>query len=276
VNPSRPTPGAASNGPLAARREGSAPKVVVDDVTVRFDSALAIDHLSLAIHRGEFVSIVGPSGSGKSTLFNLVSGLLRPTSGQVLLDGREVTGETGHVGYMLQKDLLIPWRTVVGNIVLGAALTSGVTSRDREEAAALATRYGLGEFLDHYPHALSGGMRQRVALMRTLALHRDVLLLDEPFGALDSQTRLDMQLWLLSVYEDLDVTILFVTHDVDEAIFLADRVAVLSERPGRILADLPIPLPRPRDLEVLTSPSFTKLKRELLRLLHNPVAAMAS
>jgi ABC-type nitrate/sulfonate/bicarbonate transport system ATPase subunit len=112
--------------------------------------------------------------------------------------------------------------------------------------------------------------------MRTLALHKDVLLLDEPFGALDSQTRLDMQLWLLSVYEDLDVTILFVTHDVDEAIFLADRVAVLSERPGRIVTDLPIPLPRPRDLDVLTSPSFTELKREVLGLLHNPVAAMAS
>jgi ABC-type nitrate/sulfonate/bicarbonate transport system ATPase subunit len=251
-------------------------KVVVDDVTVRFEGLLAIDHLSLAVGRGEFVSIVGPSGSGKSTLFNLVSGLLRPTSGRVLLDGRDVTGETGHVGYMLQKDLLIPWRTVVGNIVLGAALTRGVTSRDREEAAALATRYGLGEFLDHYPHALSGGMRQRVALMRTLALHKDVLLLDEPFGALDSQTRLDMQLWLLSVYEDLDVTILFVTHDVDEAIFLADRVAVLSERPGRIVTDLPIPLPRPRDLDVLTSPSFTELKRDVLGLLHNPVAATAS
>jgi ABC-type nitrate/sulfonate/bicarbonate transport system ATPase subunit len=253
---------------------GGQPKVVVDDVTVRFDGALTLDGLSLEIGKHEFVSIVGPSGSGKSTLFNTVSGLLRPTSGRVLLDGRDVTGQTGHVGYMLQKDLLIPWRTVVGNIVLGAALTRGVTSRDREEAAALATRYGLGEFLDHYPHALSGGMRQRVALMRTLALHTDVLLLDEPFGALDSQTRLDMQLWLLSVYEDLEVTILFVTHDVDEAILLADRVAVMSGRPGRILADLPIALPRPRGLDVLTSPEFTALKREVLRLLHGPKAAV--
>jgi ABC-type nitrate/sulfonate/bicarbonate transport system ATPase subunit len=254
----------------------TSPKVLVDDVTVRFDGALTLDHLSLEIGRSEFVSIVGPSGSGKSTLFNIVSGLQRPDSGRVLLDGRDVTGETGHVGYMLQKDLLIPWRTVVGNIVLGAALTRGATNRDRQEAAALASRYGLGEFLDHYPHALSGGMRQRVALMRTLALNTDVLLLDEPFGALDSQTRLDMQLWLLSVYEDLEVTILFVTHDVDEAILLADRVAVLSSRPGRILADLPIPLPRPRDLDVLTSPEFTELKRQVLRLLHHdPVAAVA-
>jgi NitT/TauT family transport system ATP-binding protein len=246
------------------------PKVVVDDVTVRFEDTLALDHLSFTIGASEFVSIVGPSGCGKSTLFNAISGLLRPTSGRVLLDDRDVTGETGHVGYMLQKDLLIPWRTVIGNIVLGAALTRGVTDRDREEAASLAARYGLGEFLYHYPHALSGGMRQRVALMRTLALHADVLLLDEPFGALDSQTRLDMQLWLLSVYEDLNVTIFFVTHDVDEAIFLADRVAVMSGRPGRILEDLPIPLPRPRGIDVLTSPTFIDLKREVLQLLHNP------
>ncbi len=252
------------------------PKVVVDEVTVRFDGMPVLDRLDLTIGTSEFVSIVGPSGCGKSTLFNAISGLVQPTSGRVLLDGRDVTGETGHVGYMLQKDLLIPWRTVVGNIVLGAALTRGVTARDRQEAERLATRYGLGEFLQHYPHALSGGMRQRVALMRTLALHTDVLLLDEPFGALDSQTRLDMQLWLLSVYEDLNVTVLFVTHDVDEAIFLADRVVAMSGRPGRILADLPIPLPRPRDLDVLTSPRFTELKREVLHLLHAPAVPVPS
>lgn len=136
------------------------PKLVVDDVTIRFDGTLAVDHLSISIGRSEFVSIVGPSGCGKSTLFNTISGLVRPASGRVLLDGRDMTGETRHVGYMLQKDLLIPWRTVIGNIVLGAALTRGVTRGDREEAASLAGRYGLGEFLDHYPHALSGGMRQ--------------------------------------------------------------------------------------------------------------------
>ena len=247
------------------------PRVVVDDVTVRFENTLAVEHFSLTIGRAEFVSIVGPSGCGKSTVFNAISGLVRPSAGRILLDGRDVTGETGHVGYMLQKDLLVPWRTVIGNIVLGAALTRGTTGQDREAAARLATRYGLGDFLHHYPHALSGGMRQRVALMRTLALHADVLLLDEPFGALDSQTRLDMQVWLLSIFEELSVTIVFVTHDVDEAIFLADRVVVMSGRPGRILADLPIPLPRPRDLDALTSPTFTSLKRETLRLLHGPV-----
>jgi len=246
------------------------PKLVVDAVSCTFDATPVLAEVDLTLEQGEFVSIVGPSGCGKSTLFNIVSGLVRPTSGRVSLDGRDVTGRTGQVGYMLQKDLLVPWRTVIGNIVLGAALTRGATRADRHEAARLATRYGLGEFLDHYPHALSGGMRQRVALMRTLALKADVLLLDEPFGALDSQTRLDMQMWLLSVFEDLNATILFVTHDVDEAIFLSDRVAVMTGRPGSIAADIPIELPRPRGIDTLTTPEFTELKRRALSLLHRP------
>jgi ABC-type nitrate/sulfonate/bicarbonate transport system ATPase subunit len=251
------------------------PKLVVDAVSCVFDRTRVLGDVSLTLGRGEFVSIVGPSGCGKSTLFNIVSGLIRPTTGSVRLDGRDVAGETGHVGYMLQKDLLVPWRTVIGNIVLGASLTRGSTRRDKQEAARLATRYGLGEFLHHYPHALSGGMRQRVALMRTLALKADVLLLDEPFGALDAQTRLDMQMWLLSVCRDLNVTILFVTHDVDEAIFLSDRVAVMTGRPGTIAADLPIGLPRPRDINTLTAPEFNALKRQALALLHRGDPAVA-
>jgi ABC-type nitrate/sulfonate/bicarbonate transport system ATPase subunit len=244
------------------------PKLVIDNVTCEFDGVRALDGVSFTLGRGEFVSIVGPSGCGKSTLFNVVSGLLRPTRGRVLLDGKDVTGETGHVGYMLQKDLLLPWRTVIGNIVLGASLRRGATRRDREEAATLAGRYGLGEFLHHYPHALSGGMRQRVAVMRTLALKADVLLLDEPFGALDAQTRLDMQMWLLSVCRDLNATILFVTHDIDEAIFLSDRVAVMKGRPGRIARDIAVNLPRPRGIDTLTSPDFIDFKRQAMALLH--------
>lgn len=244
------------------------PKLVIDDVGCEFDGVRALDGVSLTLGRGDFVSIVGPSGCGKSTLFNIVSGLLRPTRGRVLLDGKDVTGATGHVGYMLQKDLLLPWRTVIGNIVLGASLRHGATRKDREDAATLAGQYGLGEFLHHYPHALSGGMRQRVAFMRTLALKADVLLLDEPFGALDAQTRLDMQIWLLSVCRGLNATILFVTHDVDEAIFLSDRVAVMTGRPGRITADIAVGLPRPRGIGTLTSPDFTGVKRQALALLH--------
>ncbi len=186
----------------------------------------------------------------------------------MLLDGQDMTGERGHVGYMLQKDLLLPWRTVVGNIVLGAALRRAVTREDRVRAAELATRYGLGEFLNHYPRALSGGMRQRVAFMRTLALQSDLLLLDEPFGALDAQTSLEMQMWLLSVCQDLNATILFITHDVDEAIFLSDRVVVFTGRPGSIAADIAIETPRPRGLDDLTTGEFIERKREALALLH--------
>ncbi len=250
-----------------------ASKLVARDITCRFDGTLALQDAAVEVRAGEFVSIVGPSGCGKSTLFNVISGLLAPASGRVEIDGRDVTGSTGHVGYMLQKDLLVPWRTVVGNIVLGAALTRGVTERDETEARALGDRYGLAGFLDHYPHALSGGMRQRVALMRTLAVHRDLLLLDEPFGALDSQTRLSMQQWLLEVWDDLDRTVLFVTHDVDEAIFLADRVLVMSPRPGRIATEIPVPIPRPRGLATLTAPGFMDVKRRILGFLYGQGAA---
>jgi ABC-type nitrate/sulfonate/bicarbonate transport system ATPase subunit len=173
---------------------------------------------------------------------------------------------------MLQKDLLVPWRSVVDNITLGAALTRGVTKADRAQAVDFARRYGLGDFLDHYPHALSGGMRQRVALMRTLATNHDLLLLDEPFGALDSQTRLEMQQWLLEVWAETQRTVLFVTHDVDESIFLSDRILVMSPRPGRIVSELVVNLPRPRTLQQMTEPDFIAIKRQILDLLHGTAA----
>jgi ABC-type nitrate/sulfonate/bicarbonate transport system ATPase subunit len=240
-------------------------------VKCTFDDLTVLSNASLDVSHAEFVSIVGPSGCGKSTIFNVVAGLIQPTEGHVLLDGREITGQTGHVGYMLQQDLLLPWRTVVENIVLASALTRGTTERDRAEAVELAHRYGLGDFLNHYPSALSGGMRQRVAFMRTLAMKSDVLLLDEPFGALDAQTRFEMQMWLLSVCRGLDVTVLFITHDVDEAILLSDRVAVMEGRPGRIIREIDVQLPTHRDFNTLTLPHFTELKHEVLALLHPTV-----
>ena len=246
----------------------AAPKLVVDGCARRFGETVALAPTDLSVRPGEFVSLVGPSGCGKSTLFNLISGLIRPDQGHVLIDGIDVTGRPGHVGYMLQKDLLLPWRSVVDNITLGAALTRGVTKCDRNKAIDAARRYGLGEFLDHYPHALSGGMRQRVALMRTLATAQDVLLLDEPFGALDAQTRLEMQQWLLEVWGETQRTVLFITHDIDESIFLSDRILVMSPRPGRIVAELAVDLPRPRTLEMLTTEPFTAVKRRILGLLH--------
>ena len=237
-------------------------------VTKVFADKVVLAPTDLSVDEGSFVSIVGPSGCGKSTLFNVIAGLLAPDAGEVSLQGRNIVGATGHVGYMLQKDLLVPWRTVEDNITMAARLTGRVTSAQRQEARQIAERYGLGEFLDHYPQALSGGMRQRVAFMRTLVTHQPLLLLDEPFGALDAQTRLDMQRWLLDVWRETSRTVLFITHDVDESIFLSDRILVMSPRPGRIVADLVNPLGRPREIDVLTDSTFVDLKSQILRLLH--------
>ncbi|MCC3701956.1 ABC transporter ATP-binding protein [Rouxiella badensis] len=242
------------------------PKLSLQQVTRRFGSMTALAPTNLDIQQGEFVCIVGPSGCGKSTLFNLVSGVLTPDSGKILIDNQNVTGTSGHVGYMLQKDLLLPWMTVIDNIVLGAILKGGATKAQRAAGVALAQRYGLGEFIHHYPAALSGGMRQRVALMRTLAMQHEIMLLDEPFGALDSQTRLSMQQWLLTVWSEQQRTVIFVTHDIDEAVYLADRVVVMSPRPGRVREILTVDIPRPRPLSCLTSPEFTVLKRKILDL----------
>jgi len=237
-------------------------------VAKTFADKMVLAPTDLSIAEGSFVAIVGPSGCGKSTLFNIIAGLLTPDAGEVRLEGRDVVGATGHVGYMLQKDLLVPWRSVEDNITMAARLTRKVTSADRAEARQIAQKYGLGEFLDHYPQALSGGMRQRVAFMRTLVTHQALLLLDEPFGALDAQTRLEMQRWLLDVWRESGRTVLFITHDVDESIFLSDRVLVMSPRPGRVVADLANPLARPRDLDVLTDPDFVALKSQIMHLLH--------
>ena len=244
------------------------PLLSLREVAKTFGETVALAPTTLTIDEGSFVAIVGPSGCGKSTLFNVIAGLLAPDGGDVLLRDRAVTGTTGHVGYMLQKDLLVPWRTVEDNITMAKRLTGRVTPEDRAEARRMARAYGLGEFLRHYPSALSGGMRQRVAFMRTLMTHQSLLLLDEPFGALDAQTRLEMQQWLLQVWRDAQRTVLFITHDVDESIFLADRVVVMSPRPGRVVADFLNPLARPRTLDMLTEASFIELKGRVMHLLH--------
>ncbi len=240
----------------------------ISHVSHAFGANRVLHDINLNMAEGEFVCILGASGCGKSTLFNAVSGLLRVDGGSIRLDDEDVIGKPGRVGYMLQKDLLLPWRTVLDNIVLGASLTRGVHAADRDKAAELAIHYGLGGYLDHYPHALSGGMRQRVALMRTIAAGREVMLLDEPFGALDSLTRFTMQRWLLDVWAELGRTIMFVTHDIDEALFLADRVVVMLPEPGRIACILDVELGRPRELDCMASPPFMALKAEALKLLY--------
>src|SRR6201988_1463329 len=225
-------------------------KLSLDQVGMTFKTPhgafLALAPVSLAIAPGRFVSLIGPSGCGKSTIFNIVAGLLEPTQGRVLIAGADSTGTIGRVGYMLHKDLLVPWRTVLDNVILGMEI-QGVPLRDaRQRALPLLQRYGLSGFEYLYPNALSGGMRQRAALLRTLLFDTDVILLDEPFGALDAQTKLQMQEWLLGLWADFGKTVVFVTHDIEEAIYLSDEVHVMATRPGRIIASISVDLPRPR------------------------------
>lgn len=249
----------------------------VQGVSKRFDaggsSVSAIEDVSFDIPRGAFVSILGPSGCGKSTLFNIIAGLLPPTSGDVRLENTSVIGQAGQVGYMLQKDLLLPWRTIEDNITLGQTLRGVCRRQSRTEAAPLIARCGLHGFEKKKPHQLSGGMRHRAALLRTLFTGKDVLLLDEPFGALDAITRLQLQETLVDVWQETGKTILFVTHDVEEALFLSDEIIVLTARPGRVRARLPVSLPRPRTTNMLASPELMGLKAQLMGLLLQEVSA---
>jgi ABC-type nitrate/sulfonate/bicarbonate transport system ATPase subunit len=227
----------------------------------------ALDRVDLAIKPGEFVTLIGPSGCGKSTLFNIIVGLTAPDPGcEMFIDGKPQPHDhlLGRVAFMPQRDMLLPWRTVIDNAILAAEIDGVPRAEARQRAAAALDRFGLSGFGKHYPAQLSGGMRQRVALMRTFLFERDIMLLDEPFGALDALTRALMQRWLLEVWEGAKRTVLFITHDIDEAIFLGDRVLVMSARPGRIKMDLPVPIARPRAPDVVTAPKFIDPKRTLL------------
>ncbi|MFT8319061.1 MAG: ABC transporter ATP-binding protein [Sporolactobacillus sp.] len=227
----------------------------------------AMRSISMRVASGRFVSIIGPSGCGKSTLFNLIAGLSTPTEGEILLDGEPITGETGHVGYMLQKDLLLPWRSIIDNVIIPLEIRGVPKRKARERALPMLQKYGLGGFEHDHPDALSGGMRQRAGLIRTLLDDKSVILFDEPFGALDAQTRLHMQNWLLQIWSDFKKTVLFVTHDIEEAIYLSDEIYVFTPRPGQITARIEVGLPRPRGEQVLLDQRFLTLKRELLLML---------
>ncbi|MGN6125489.1 MAG: ABC transporter ATP-binding protein [Humibacter sp.] len=257
--------------PLAPARTGRA-ELTINGVSRRFASdagtTVALDNASLTVRPGEFLSIIGPSGCGKSTLFNLIAGLDLPSSGVVEINGESIIGEQGHVGYLLQKDLLLPWRSVLNNVIIGMEISGVPKRKAREIAMPFLEAYGLKDFADHRPDQLSGGMRQRAALLRTVLFNRDVILLDEPFGKLDAQTRATMQEWLLDLWDDFKKTVVFVTHDIDEAVYLSDRVIVMSPRPGRIVADIPIDLSRPRKPAIVTSPDFVDYKTRILSLLH--------
>jgi len=213
------------------------------------------------------VTLVGPSGSGKSTLFSLLAGLLDPEQGEILLDGQLQQERTGSFGYMPQRDLLLPWRSVTANVAIPLELGGMDRTVAGERAEEMLAHFGLEEFGDLYPYALSGGMRQRAALLRTILTEQDVLLLDEPFGALDALTRRELQDWLLNLWQEYSKTIFFITHDVDEALYLGDRVLVLSSRPGHIVETLEVDLPRPRRSSMIARPEFGRQAARLLEAL---------
>ena len=251
---------------------GPAAKLVLEDLSMVFHTGgqefTALAPATLHVPAGRFVSLIGPSGCGKSTLFNIIAGLQVPTTGRVLIDGQDYTGYIGQVGYMLQKDLLLPWRSVLDNVALGMEITGVPLKEARARALPLIKRYGLAGFEHQYPSSLSGGMRQRAALLRTLLVERDIVLLDEPFGALDAQTKAQMQEWLLQIFADFGRTVIFVTHDVEEAVYLSDEIHVMATQPGRIVETLPVDLPRPRERSIVSTPRFVAMKKYCLDLLH--------
>ncbi len=247
------------------------PKLLVQGVTKIYRdgrrSLEALAPIDLAIATGEFVSIIGPSGCGKSTLFNIIAGVEKASSGMIAIDGNVGEARAGKSGYMPQQPLLLPWRTIEENVMLGLDIRRTPRKKARQEAYELLKRFGLADFAQNYPATLSGGMRQRIALLRTVLFNHDFLLLDEPFGALDALTRLSSQMWLLDLWQDFHSSVLFITHDVREAILLSDRVYIFSARPGRVLRLVEVDLPRPRQPEQLAWAQSVQLEQELVTLL---------
>lgn len=225
-----------------------------------------LDGISLTVGEGEFVTLLGPSGSGKSTLFRLIGGVETPDGGSIRIGGRETAGERGYISYMPQQAALFPWMSVSGNVA--AALEAGGMNRKEARRSALEwlERIGLGAVADEYPAVLSGGMQQRVSFLRALLMPRDLMCLDEPFAALDAMTRTEMQKWLLQMWESHRRSVLFVTHSIEEALMLSDRIYVLSPAPARVLREIAVPFERPRRADVWTDPDFVELKKDILEL----------
>lgn len=226
-----------------------------------------LENISLHVDAGEFISVLGPSGSGKSTILKIAAGLLKPDRGRVFIDGIDETGQSRLVGYMPQQDLLFPWKTLKQNAVMPLIAAGWGKQKAYTRVEDLLPVFGLNGFSDYYPGQLSGGMRQRAALLRTMLIDSDLMLLDEPFAALDALTRENMQDWLLNIWETFKRSVLFVTHSIDEAIYLSDRIYVISERPGRNVLEQTVDIIRPRNKAVVTTPIFTAYKKLLIKAL---------
>ncbi|MGW3614014.1 ABC transporter ATP-binding protein [Micromonospora sp. NPDC005163] len=259
---------ASSVGVVTGTTRESAPIISVKGVTKRFrrkeQVVTAIKNVDLDIQRGEFICIVGPSGCGKSTLLNMAAGLMDPSAGRLLFEGAGLDGPNTSVGYITQKDNLLPWHTVEGNVGLSLAIRKVDKKQARERVAEMVNLVGLSGFEKSYPSELSGGMRKRVTLARTLAYDPPVILADEPFGALDAQLKLVMQAELQRIWMETGKTVLFVTHDISEAVAMGDRVIVMSTRPGQVKVDRRIDIPRPRDVfKIRHQPGFADLAEEL-------------
>lgn len=242
-------------------------KLRVESIKKNFNNTSVIEDVSFYVKENEFVSLLGPSGSGKSTIFNIISGLLKPDSGKVIINEDDYTGKTGHVSYMYQKDLLLPWKRIIDNAAMPLVLKGEKKDTSREKVSKYFKTFGLEGFEEKYPHQLSGGMKQRAALLRTYMFSKDIMLLDEPFGALDAITRSKMHFWLLNVIKKLNSTVLFITHDIEEAIFLSDRIYILSDKPATIKEEVEVKLENRTSKDIVTTKEFNDIKRRILNAL---------
>jgi NitT/TauT family transport system ATP-binding protein len=268
--PAASVPAAAGTAETPQHRHVKVEKgaVSIEGVSVIFGGdAVAVQDANLEIRPGEFLCLLGPSGCGKSTLMNCVAGFVKPSSGQVRIDGVPVKGPGQDRGMVFQQHSLFPWKTVEANVAFGPRMSGSSRLEASSTARTLLHMVGLGDYAKSYPATLSGGMKQRVGIARALANYPKVLLMDEPFGALDAQTRSMMQESLLDIWDEFGTTVVFVTHDIDEAIFLADRVVVMSASPGRLIADLKVDLARPRPPEIVADPHFVEIKRQCMELI---------